>query len=181
MADNPTPPTVEPTELTVGNTWEWTRDFSDYPASDWTLVYYLTPTNGSVITITATADGDTHEVSVPASTTSGYAAGSYLFTGFVNDGVDRFEVYRSTITVKANPTTAHTWKSYAQQMLDLIESTLSGAVARRDISYSINGRSFTAKTDSDLIKARNYFRAEVQHEASAGKNRKIVGRFVSAR
>ena len=46
------------------------KNISDYPASEWTLTYYLRKDG-------ATADGDTHLVTVATTTTTGYAAGVY--------------------------------------------------------------------------------------------------------
>jgi len=35
-------PTNEPSTIIAGDTWQWSRrDLSDYPASSWTLEYYL--------------------------------------------------------------------------------------------------------------------------------------------
>ncbi len=54
---------------------------ADYPASKWTLTYYLRK-DGATATATsfsATADGDTHLVTIAAATTAGYAAGVYDF------------------------------------------------------------------------------------------------------
>ena len=63
------PKAYEPEKLTSGVTWKWKKTLSDYPASEWTLTYYLRKDG-------ATADGNTHLVTVAASTTSGYAAGT---------------------------------------------------------------------------------------------------------
>jgi len=49
------PKAYEPEKLTSGVTWKWKKTISDYPASEWTLTYYLRK------------DG---------ATTSGYAAGT---------------------------------------------------------------------------------------------------------
>ena len=35
------PKAYEPEKLTVGVTWKWKKTISDYPASEWTLSYYL--------------------------------------------------------------------------------------------------------------------------------------------
>ena len=31
----------EPEKLTAGMTWKWNKTISDYPATEWTLTYYL--------------------------------------------------------------------------------------------------------------------------------------------
>ncbi|HJN90715.1 MAG TPA: hypothetical protein QGG93_10315 [Verrucomicrobiota bacterium] len=80
------PQAYEPEKLTAGVTWKWKKTLSDYPASEWTLTYYLRKDG-------ATADGDTHLVTVAASTTSGYAAGVY--DGRTMGGVSRFSAWPS--------------------------------------------------------------------------------------
>ena len=70
------PQAYEPEKLTSGVTWKWKKILSDYPASEWTLTYYLRKDGGTATSFSATADGDTHLATVAASTTSGYAAGT---------------------------------------------------------------------------------------------------------
>ena len=73
MAD---PKSYEPEKLTSGVTWKWKKTISDYPASEWTLTYYLRKDGVTATSFSATADGDTHLVTVTAATTAGYAAGT---------------------------------------------------------------------------------------------------------
>ena len=70
------PKAYEPEKLTSGVTWKWKKTLSDYPASEWTLTYYLRKDGATATSFSATADSDTL-VTVAASTTSGYAAGVY--------------------------------------------------------------------------------------------------------
>jgi hypothetical protein len=63
-------------KLTSRVTWKWKKNISDYPASEWTLTYYLRKDGATATSFNATADGDTHLVKVAAATTSGYAAGT---------------------------------------------------------------------------------------------------------
>jgi hypothetical protein len=55
------------------------KNISDYLASEWTLTYYLRKDGATATCFSATADGDTHLVTVAAATTVGYAAGVYDF------------------------------------------------------------------------------------------------------
>ena len=70
------PKAYEPEKLTAGVTWKSKKTISDYPASEWTLTYYLRKDGATATSFSATADGDTHLVTVAAATTSGYAAGT---------------------------------------------------------------------------------------------------------
>ena len=67
--------TVEPKRITAGDSVTWTRSLSDYPASSgWVLSYALINAAGK-ISITATASGADHLISVSATTSVGWAAG----------------------------------------------------------------------------------------------------------
>lgn len=180
-------PTREPTEHQAGTTLRFDRTLSDFPASDWTLAYSLRSSDGAnaPIEITATADGNTHSVSVTAADSQIWNAGEYLMIGYVTEisGDEVYQVYRDLIQITPwlGGTEPIEWRTYAQRMLALIESVLSGALSRRDVSYSINGHSFSAKTDADLLEARAYFKAEVAKEQNGGRRRKILTRFKNAR
>jgi len=181
-------PKVEPTQLQSGMTLRFDRALPDFPADEWTLHYAFRSHSASAapINIQATADGTDHEISETAATTADWVSGDYLMLGYVVDiatTLEKHEVYRSVFKVLPkfddNPTLE--WRSYAQQMLDKIESVLSGRLSRDDASYSINGRSFTPKSDADLIFIRNYFKTEVSREDNGGRRRKILTRFVNPR
>ena len=62
------PKAYEPEKLTSGVTWKWKKTISDYPASEWTLTYYLRKDGATATSFSATADGDTHLVTVAAAT-----------------------------------------------------------------------------------------------------------------
>ena len=74
------PKAYEPEKLTAGVTWKWKKaNLANYPASKWTLTYYLRKDGATATSFSATADGDTHLVTVAAATTAAYAAGVYDF------------------------------------------------------------------------------------------------------
>ena len=87
-------PTTEPTLLTAGDTWAWEITLADYPASaGWALSYALvSPT--ARIAITSAAAGDAHRVTVAATTTAGYAAGTYTWQSYVTRTTERHTVAR---------------------------------------------------------------------------------------
>lgn len=181
-------PTIEPVKHQAGTTFRFDRTLPDFPADLWTLAYAFRSHNASAapIDITATADGTTHEINESSATTLTWLSGIYLLVGYVTDiatGLESHEVYRAAIEILPNVADNPTfeWRSYAQRMLDQIEATIAGSIARNDASYSINGRSFTPKTDHDLLAVRNYFRAEVARENNNGRQRKILTRFIPAR
>jgi len=103
MAD---PKSYEPEKLTSGVTWKWKKTISDYPASEWTLTYYLRKSGATATSFSASADGDTHLVTVTAATTAGYTAGVYDIIGVVVKSAEKYVVYDGIIEVLTNPGTA---------------------------------------------------------------------------
>ena len=178
-------PTAEPTALEAGTSLIFTRDLPDYDPGEWTLTYHLISPTEAPITFSATEVDDQFKVDVAASTTQGWPSGNYLMSGYVSEiaGSQRHLIYRKElqITPAISGAESFEWRSYARQMLDLIEEQLRTGLVRDTISYSINGRSFTCKSNQDLLQARDYFRAEVGSEDQGGRQKKILARFLNAR
>ena len=100
------PQAYEPGKLTAGVTWKWKKTLSDYPASERTLTYYLRKDGAAATSFSATADGDTHLVTVTAATTAGCAAVVYDIIGVVVKAAEKYVVYDGIIEVLTNPATA---------------------------------------------------------------------------
>ena len=100
------PKAYEPEKLTSGVTWKWKKTLSDYPASEWTLTYYFRKSGATATSFSASADGDTHLVTVTAATTAGYAAGVYDIIGVVVKSAEKYVVFDGILEVLTNPATA---------------------------------------------------------------------------
>ena len=50
------PQAYEPEKLTAGVTWKWKKTLSDYPASEWTLTYYLRKDGATVLKVVDSQD-----------------------------------------------------------------------------------------------------------------------------
>ena len=100
------PQDFEPEKLTAGVTWKWEKTLSDYPASEWTLKYYLRKDGATATSFTGTADEDSFLVTVAASTTSSYAAGVYDFIVVVSKAAEKFIVFDDVLEVLTNPALA---------------------------------------------------------------------------
>lgn len=143
MPDYTTWRRAAPAKLTAGDTAQWRRDFADYPAATWTLHYRLLgKSNGEVIEIDGTADGDTHIIDIPAATTADWVAGDYAIVSYVTnaDGARHVVSSGGVLTVLADPTTidepADT-RSHVKKTLDYIEAVIekraTDAVLERDV------------------------------------------------
>lgn len=159
---------TEPTQVTAGDTWTWTKSLSDYPAGTWTLTYYLRSREGEQ-SFTATADGADHLVTVAAATTAGYKAGRYGWTAVVTSGSERYRVGAGEIEVLPDPANMGAGqdpRSHARKMLEAIEATLerkatSTQIAMIEYTIGTRGAKFDHKALSEL---RDKYRSEVKAE-----------------
>ncbi len=168
-----------PSELIIGDTWAWTESLSSYPASTWTLTFYLVLSTGT-ISFAASASGDDHVVSVDAATTGGYTAGRYRWTARVTDGSTVTTVGQGWVDVIADPTTQQDARSQARITLDAINATLQGRASTDQLSITINNRSISRLSIAELRVWRTELQAEVDREEAtdqAGLGRDIRVRF----
>ncbi len=159
-------PTIEPTTAIAGDTWEWTKDFTDYPASTWTLTYYARSREGE-FNFNATADGDTHAVTVAAATTAAYKAGRYGWTAVVTSGTERHTVGAGHLVVTPDPANTgagHDPRSHARKTLEAIEAVIEGRATMDQQRYTIGGRSLDRTPLKDLLEFRTQYRALVNSE-----------------
>jgi membrane-bound inhibitor of C-type lysozyme len=179
-------PTTEPAVLYTGDTWAWTRTLADYPASTHTLKYTLINTGGR-INITATADGDVHEVSVAAATTAAYTAGTYTWQAYVEAGSERFTVDRGEVIVRSGYSSGSGGadaRTPAQVALDAAMTAFATYTASRGMinEYAIGGRTMRFRSIEEITRQVNFWRNEVNKEQGTGTSTapgKILTRFGS--
>ena len=95
----------------------------------WALQYTLVSTTAAY-SIIATASGDDYAITVPASTTTAWAAGRYALTEYVTDGTERYTLATSTVMIAANLAAASAGidnRTHARKVLDSIEAWLERA------------------------------------------------------
>jgi len=157
--------TNEPFELRAGLTWEWEREFSDYPASTWTLKYWFKRMGGTdKFSITATASGSKHVVDVAAATSQAYVADDYTWVAIVSAGSDSYEVDRGTVKLlpRYDQDVALDDRTHAKKMLEAIETALEAFASGSTIkSYTIGSRQMTKADVPELITLRDKYKAEV--------------------
>ncbi len=172
-----------PEALRAGDTWSWTDSLADYPAPTWTLKYVLYRYGYAAVSITATASGTDHAVTVSKTTTASIVAGEWNWSAYVEDATTRTTVNSGTVTVKPDLSVAAATsdlRSHAQIMLDGIEATLQGRATHADLSLTVNGRSIQYLRPKELLEWRNLYRDEVRREqqeekiAAGGDSGRIV-------
>jgi len=157
-----------PAEVIAGDTWSWTRSFADYPAGTWALTYYFENKDG-VFQATATPSGIDHAVTILASTTAGYKAGSYRWSARLSSAGVSITLETGWIKVKTDPAAAGKAdpRGWARRTLEAIEAFLEGNATTAQAAMTLNGRSISRWSLNDLIAWRDKLRAEVRTEESS--------------
>jgi hypothetical protein len=179
-------PDVEPRELIAGDQWVWNKiDLSQFPSADWALTYYLRGIGSFNIVATADPGGLIYNIVVPASATTGLAAGSYAYTAKVANTVpgtgEVYTVKQGDFQVLPNYATAGPGdlQANAEYMLEAVEAEIAarlglaangseGGPASTQTSpgsahehISIAGREITKISMAELLKIRARYRTEV--------------------
>lgn len=175
-------PRSEPPELRAGVTWQWRREdlIADYPASSWTLKYWMKQraAAGGHIEITASADSDNFSIVVAASTTQSYTAGKYDWAAEVSGGSSEvYEVDRGVLIVLArfDQASALDFRTHAEKMLEAIEALLENRGTVDQMEYTIGSRHLKRLSVKELTDWRDYYRAEVLSQAMVDRIRKGQG------
>lgn len=163
-------PTTEPHKLVIGDFVQWKRTdlVDDYPTATHSaeLVARLS-TGGNEIKIAATEAATYYLFTANSTATADYNAGHYHWQLEIveTSSSNRIVVDTGTFDViddldvnNVDP------RSHAEKMVAKIESILHGKADSDVANYSINGRSLTKMTFSELIEARDYYRREYTQE-----------------
>ena len=164
-------PEKEPISFYKGETVVWKRTDigADYAPSSYSMVWEASlESNGSTrFSATVTESGTEYTFTLDNSATAGYTAGDYIWFLKVLQTSDSetLVIDSGKLTVKDNyfATTGDT-RSHAKVMVDKLESLLEGKADADVSSYSIAGRSLNKLTVEELLKWRDYYKAEYQRE-----------------
>jgi len=174
----------EPLEITAGDTVEWTRTLSDYPADDgWTLNYALR--GPAKVDLTSEADGSSHKTTITSIAIT--VAGTYYVQGYVTKDSERHTVY--TGRIKVNPNLAgeteatYDGRCHAQRVIDAIEAVIEGRAAKDQLEMQIDGRRISKTPFEELIRIRQQYRLELATITNKEKRKqgRGVGRTVKFR
>jgi hypothetical protein len=186
-----TPPLAEPLIIVAGDLASWKRTLSDFPASVGWVLSYAFARSGSQFTITASASGNDHLISVPAATTATWAAGLYTVQGYVTNGSERHIVFEADLQIESNLATASgglDTRSHARKVLDALEAVLEARASKSIVQWTGLEQSFSLIPTPDLVAMREKYRVEYQAEVAAsniarglGNKRNVFVRFTIPR
>lgn len=170
---------IENQKLICGVIWTWEETIPDYPASDYELKILLKKPNVNVITLTATASGDTHVFTITASTTSGYSnnSGTYLYQAIATSRSVATEIYEAAapgiIEILPDLSTKPDPRSFALKMVDAIQTALYALAQKTMSSVSIEGHTYTYKDEDKLIERLNYW----ERKSGTKKRQRVLYQF----
>lgn len=133
----------EPTEITPGETLEWSKAFADYsPAEGWALTYYFRNASGTGFDAAATAGVNSWEVSVAVPANA--AAGRIDWEAWVKKGSDERLADKGTATVKPSlkalaADAVFDGRTQAERDLDAVRAALVPATSAGVQEYEIGG------------------------------------------
>ena len=178
----PDVPSVLPTDLVAGNTWQWDRDYGDYPAPTWSATAYF-ENQAKTFSVAATAEGTAHRFTIAAATSAAYLPGRYKVSVRVTDGSQVFIAEIGYCEVEIDPAAAgtHDTRSWARRTLEAVEAFLEGNATTAQQSMSVGGRQISRWSLPDLTKWREQLKQEVRTEGRpAGSGRYIRVRATRA-
>ena len=171
-------PTIEPERIVVGDFIQWRRtDLSaDYPNPAYTMTYVARITGGgnTEIQLVGTNYNDDYLFSASSATSASFTAGYYhwqleaLQTSSGNRIVIDRGAFNAIVDLDVNGTDPRT---HAEIMVSKIESLLSGKADADVANYSIAGRSLTKMSFDELVKVRDFYKAEFRKEQIADRIR----------
>jgi hypothetical protein len=171
-------PTIEPERIVVGDFIQWRRtDLSgDYPNTAYTMTYVARITGGgnTEIQLVGTNYEKDYLFTASSTTSASFSHGYYhwqleaLQTSSNNRIVIDRGAFNAIVDLDVNGTDPRT---HAEIMLAKIESLLSGKADADVANYSIAGRSLTKMSFDELIKVRDFYKAEFRKEQIADRIR----------
>ena len=177
-----------PDQIIAGDALYFTESFpqdeagNDLKASDgWTFNYRIINSSGIIQVgsndIAATADGDDFIFSITSADTANWSEGIYEAYGYMTKSGESDQIIgKKLIEIIANVLTASTYdfRSHARVALDAIEAALERRATKEQMQLSIStgggsSRAVQFASFEELIKARQYYKAEVAAEVAAEK------------
>lgn len=179
--------TTEPVSIHAGETIKFKKSLPNYPAGDgWAVVYKFRGASAGY-DATATADGDAHVVTVPASTTANWAGGMWVYQAWASKSGESYLVTSDQINVVAalpNSSTVVDPRSNAKRILDAIDAMMLGKATLDQQEYQIGTRMLKRIPITELIELRKTYAKLVAGEIIAAnvaagkpKMKTILARF----
>ena len=183
-------PCNEPTSLTAGFSAEWTAQVpKEFPSASFSLQYVLrNRRTGGAVQISAVPAGvNSFTVSLLPSATVELEPGQYQLTGYVTDDATggnqvKQVVFVGQVQILPSPLAEDgDHRTFTQRMVDSLRTAYESLASGRLSSMSVNGKSYTNKSLSEIREELARWEARMaQEDADArgcGNHGKILIRF----
>lgn len=172
-------PAELPSEITAGDTAAWRRSLPGYaPADGWTLKYALVGRAASYV-LEASADGDSHAVSVPAADTAQWLAGTYTAVEYVTKGDDRKTLRSVAMIVRPDLAAASggiDTRTHARRVLDNITAYFESK-SLTAAAFRLGERQLQSYPLTELMALRDRYAAIVRREECGASASRILVRL----
>lgn len=180
---------MEPSQLRAGDTWKWTAEGGDYPATaGWTCTYYFKNAK-QAWSATGVAAGADYAITVDTTASGAVQSGLYNWARVMTKALERYTVAQGTVNVL--PTFANAGvldlRSDARRRLEAVEAVLDDVASFEQQEITIGTRTLRKMPRGELLVWRDRLRAMVNQEIYAERLRKglpdgrnIQVRFISA-
>lgn len=157
-----------PLTVAAGTSVVYRRELSYLPSDGWT--YQLALSVPGFAPASAVADGNGHVLTIAATTTASWPAGTYTYSERVTNGVLVHEVGRGSLTVTPDVSAVtDDGRTHAQRALAAIEAALEGRIGDGIQNYSIAGRAVSKIPLKELYELREKYRLQVYIERNRGR------------
>ena len=154
-----------PPKFRAGDTTKWTVNYSDYPASTWSLIYYFKRPSEPTVEVRATASGDDFAVTISAQDSTQFKPGRWQWHARAEKQSEGAIVAQSgSVDVLPDPSAMDIKDSFAVKALALVEASLAGDLVTAQESISIAGVDITKMGISERFDLRDRLKAEVSRE-----------------
>jgi len=171
LFDTDNAPTIEPENIVVGDfaVWRKSNIAIDYPSSAYTVKYISRDTGSGGIhefSVAGVADGNDYVFTISSADSASFTVEHHHWQLEVTRTSDseRVVLQRGSWNVLTDYDNAVDPRTHAQIMIDKIETVLQGRADADVLSYSINGRSLSKMSPSELMEWRDYYRREMAME-----------------
>lgn len=182
---------LDPERFAAGETTEWTLSLASYPASEWTAVLRASAPVGA-FSVTASASGDSHLLSISAATSGTFVPGEYRYSVSVErgtgGGLERHVVASGYLTVapaldgSAPGDHRTTWRKIRDDLVAAYQEYVATGALRASYSIGDSSRSFTSHveiTDAIALANRQVAKEDAKERLLSGDGgaTKIYTRF----
>ena len=159
----------EPTTIVAGNSYSWTREWSDFPATEYTLQYVYT-NQQHTFSVNGTPNGAAFDVTIAPATSSTWNAGNYTWLALLTKAGERITGDNGTARVLPDPASAPVdYRSQLERILADLWSAYErmGQKGAMEAAVNMGERSVTFRNKAEVWAEIQRIQIEIKREKVA--------------